>query len=805
MQFRITDDPTASYASVARDADGDFVVTWSQQDLRDPKAPFDPVSNPKDDWNVWARRYKANGEPLDLAASRVNTFTRGIQRYSTVAMDTEGDFVVTWQSYGQEGFGSQFGYGIYAQRYSPSGDPIGGADEVQMVTFRNNPRGVFVLMWQTTDDPASMKTTGAITYSGNTVSTAAKIQQELLAKGLHVSAQAVSRTEIAIRFIGVDGSKDQRPLGVVKVGPITGDSGADIQASTLVDGSSGEFLVNDTTRGNQMYPDIAMSSDGTFVITWTSYGQANDRAWETNVFAKRFISNQVLQPAAGSLTNLAASLSLADVAKKRFFITTTDDPGSHVVGPGSGYDGVVQVNVGGIGNGSGTLLSTGMHIVTAAHVVTPFIAPYPAGTVSVTFNLPTGDLTIPASRIDIHPNYLGIIGLGADIAIITLATPAPAQAERHDIYRLQDEVGRVGERYGYGYYGTGTTGWNFPYFGTKRQGENRYDVLGTQFFGMAPDILIYDFDDGTPEHDALGQLIGVNDLGLGEREASGAPGDSGGPIFVNGKIAGVTSFGMSFGPPIDVTNGAIEPNSSFGELGGDTRVSFYANWIDTITVGGSGEFLVNQFQTGNQRGSSIAMDSDGDFTVAWTSYGQDGGSAGPGPGASGVRGVFARRYGKDMLPLPVRPNEFRVNTFIQGNQQNPRVAMDADGDFIVAWESYQDRPAANSGLPDAANSYGIYAQRDVRNAVIGTNPMFGANGELSAEFAVNVTKTGNQRYPGVAMDHAGDFFIAWSGPGTGGEQGVYFQRFDNLGDDAGPTVADVLSAVDLGNGQVSCA
>jgi len=128
-EIHVADDPTATFASVARDADGDFVVTWSQ---------YDPV----DSWDVFARRYDAAGNPLGDAFA-VNSETEDVQRYSTVAMDVDGDFVVAWQSQDQDGSG----YGVYAQRYSPSGEPLGGINEVQVLSFVNRPAGTFALFW----------------------------------------------------------------------------------------------------------------------------------------------------------------------------------------------------------------------------------------------------------------------------------------------------------------------------------------------------------------------------------------------------------------------------------------------------------------------------------------------------------------------------------------------------------------------------------------------------------------------------------------------------------------------------------
>ncbi len=57
--------------------------------------------------------------------------------------------------------------------------------------------------------------------------------------------------------------------------------------------------------------------------------------------------------------------------------------------------------------------------------------------------------------------------------------------------------------------------------------ENRFEVFGTQL-GHSPDVMAFDFDDGTATHDALGTLLGIYYTGLGSGiEANIAPGDSG--------------------------------------------------------------------------------------------------------------------------------------------------------------------------------------------------------------------------------------------------------------------------------------
>jgi hypothetical protein len=92
--------------------------------------------------------------------------------------------------------------------------------------------------------------------------------------------------------------------------------------------------------------------------------------------------------------------------------------------------------------------------------------------------------------------------------------------------------------------------------------------------------LVADFDNGSTAQDALGQLIGNVDSGFAASEAMISPGDSGGPAFIDGHVAGIAGYIAS------LSTGATHPdldntcNSSFGELGFWQRVSAYQQWID---------------------------------------------------------------------------------------------------------------------------------------------------------------------------------------------------------------------------------
>src|SRR5690606_36401463 len=62
---------------------------------------------------------------------RVNTYTTNFQRRPAVAMDSDGDFVVTWTSTYQDGSG----YGVYGQRYDMNGNALGGEFRVNTTYF----------------------------------------------------------------------------------------------------------------------------------------------------------------------------------------------------------------------------------------------------------------------------------------------------------------------------------------------------------------------------------------------------------------------------------------------------------------------------------------------------------------------------------------------------------------------------------------------------------------------------------------------------------------------------------------------
>jgi hypothetical protein len=105
------------FPDVAADPAGDFVVVWSGWEIDDIY------------YDVWMRRFAANGEPLG-DEQVVNQFRGGTQWAPRIAMDSAGHFVVAWDA---QTFGDET-KSIVARAYRADGTPLGDEFAVQTST-----------------------------------------------------------------------------------------------------------------------------------------------------------------------------------------------------------------------------------------------------------------------------------------------------------------------------------------------------------------------------------------------------------------------------------------------------------------------------------------------------------------------------------------------------------------------------------------------------------------------------------------------------------------------------------------------
>jgi len=298
------------------------------------------------------------------------------------------------------------------------------------------------------------------------------------------------------------------------------------------------------------------------------------------------------------------------IAYVRPLYTSPNDPSNHEVDTTLPHDGVAELSLtrtDGTFGCSGTLAIDKLHVFTAAHCVTDEFGNYLLISASAIFEGDSESIEIlidanPANS-KAHPDWDGDSIRGNDIAILKLLSVAPPQIPGIPHATSDNAVGTIPDKTGYGlsgFFSSGEDRFTYP-FGTKRDGQNKYDALAdTMYVGLGLTsgvdfipgaIYQYDSDDGTSAHDAFGFFFGLSNLGLGNDEVTSSSGDSGGPTILNGELVGITSYGLSLvhkaGPPprtSDCTTAGVNPivDSSCGEFAADTRVSHYTEFIDSV-------------------------------------------------------------------------------------------------------------------------------------------------------------------------------------------------------------------------------
>ena len=122
-------------------SDGSFVVTWQSYNQ----------TGDNSNEGIYGQRFNTDGSKLG-SEFQVNTYTSSHQRYPDVAVLKDGSYVITWDSYNQDGSNE----GIYGQRFDANGNVDGSEFRINTYTssHQNNPTitaledGGFVVAWQ---------------------------------------------------------------------------------------------------------------------------------------------------------------------------------------------------------------------------------------------------------------------------------------------------------------------------------------------------------------------------------------------------------------------------------------------------------------------------------------------------------------------------------------------------------------------------------------------------------------------------------------------------------------------------------
>ncbi len=189
---------------------------------------------------------------------------------------------------------------------------------------------------------------------------------------------------------------------------------------------------------------------------------------------------------------------------------------------------------------------------------------------------------------------------------------------------------------------------------------------------------------------------------------------------------------------------------------GDPFYSVQGQLFDAQGVPQGGELLVNQYTTNVQEAPDVAVSAEGQYLVVWQSSGSFG------PDGSG-RSIQGRFYAPDGSPVG---SQFQVNTYAAGDQAGPAVAARPapDGGFLVVWFNV------------SGNGAGDTSGRSVQGQLLGNDGSL-----VGGELQVNTYTDGDQTEPVVAVDGGGSSLVAWVSAGSFGTDDdvcVLGQRLD---------------------------
>jgi hypothetical protein len=227
------------HANVGALKDGGFVVTWSS-DAQDGSGK-----------GIYARRYNASGAAFG-PEFQVNTYTLNDQHRPAIAVLTNGDFVISWQSEGQDGSGA----GAYARHYNATGAPLGDAFEIA-----TRPEGD-----QEHPMVASLTDGGFVFAWLNSGVWNASADMGMAMGGSVNDSTAGDLTSVPNAYMARRYSAQGVPSGE----PFTVNTQA-LKAQGLTSAS------------------VSGLKNGDFVVTWTSYGQDGD---QEGLYARVFSSSE---------------------------------------------------------------------------------------------------------------------------------------------------------------------------------------------------------------------------------------------------------------------------------------------------------------------------------------------------------------------------------------------------------------------------------------------------------------------------------------------------------------------------------
>ncbi len=620
-----------SYAAVARDAAGNFVIAW--EDYRSGHS------------DIYFQRCDSYGNPLG-SNLKVNDDNGSASQYNpAIAMDRSGNFVLTWID------GRNGNYDIYAQRYDSSGcalaynfkvnDDANFTKQVANAVAMTG-SGSFAIVWQDYRNGNYDIYAQRYDSSGGSLGSNSKVNDDT------GSAQQFW-PDIAMDVSGnfavtwLDYRDDYNEIYLQRY-----DSGGNPLGSN--------FKVNWTAgRIGKRYPAIAMDHSGNFVVTWQDHKPGMDHY--SDVYAQRYDSQG---------NPIDSNLKVNDVSDSAYYYDildiAMDSSGTFVITWTDRRDGSHDIYAQ-IYNSSGNPIGSNFKVnydIATTHQHEPAIAVNGSKKFIVTWeDRRNGNADIYARRYDPSGDPLG-----SDFKVND-----DAKSTDHFLPDI----------------GMDASG-NFVIIWTDTRNGN-HDIYA-QRYDSSGSPLDSNFKVNVNSNSTFQWVTAIAMDSSGAFVIAWEDDHNGDPDIYAQRYS-------SSGTPLDSNFKANDDAGSREQLFPDIAIhgsgDFVITWQDYRSgnpdiygqrYNSSGQALGSNFKVNDDAGfasqyyPAVVMDDLGNFTITWQDY------------RNGKYDIYAQRY--DPYGNPLGSNLKVSDDYGTDSQFYPNIASDSYGNFVIVWQDFRN-------------------------------------------------------------------------------------------------------------------
>ncbi|MBM4386626.1 MAG: putative metal-binding motif-containing protein, partial [Deltaproteobacteria bacterium] len=225
---------------------------------------------------IFGQRYNADGSKKG-SEFQANTYTSSSQINGRVAVLSGDGFVIVWNSFGQDGSQES----VHGQMYNADGTKKGGEFQINAYTTNSQTYpdvaalagGKFVVLWQSSgQDGASWGVYGQ-RFNSDGAKDGAEFQVNTYTSSEQSRPSVASFGDSSFVVVWQSYGADSSEFAVA--GQLFDSSGAK---------SGNEFIVNTTSANDQKFPSVSSESSGKFVVVWQSYSAATS----ADILGQRF-------------------------------------------------------------------------------------------------------------------------------------------------------------------------------------------------------------------------------------------------------------------------------------------------------------------------------------------------------------------------------------------------------------------------------------------------------------------------------------------------------------------------------------